>query len=597
MQMANCASIPICTPWFKVEAAVLQNGQRLAFGTFLLPSITPIAAIDNYKVQQKSLNGLRRVVRDHHTTNQARLAKRASCNIPAPTPLANDNAIIDIGRICKPLPEPICTTAASYSSDLSNFESISPCSRNNKTSPRSFPSCSIFSTESECCLNARNVFSRAGPLTTPDDPQPPIESGRGTFRGSRQPSINALAHIDPAIIANPVQRKSSRPRRPSPADRETFAALLEVGVGRSEKSRTTQTTKPTPMLMELPTSSSTANQEKVCLGSNAVHEIEQPRSSSPIQTSHETRDLNHTVTFALMEGSCESKAMLTPYVIPDEKFLDALSKAGNVKAGQLPEHMSLLQVLIDGHGSQARSEALDWLNIDRCHCPGLDTEIEELDLSQPQFRTPRPGNFRADLISCQLPTLEARTESRKAEFVEESDSLATASQDNVDSVAEPGRKTMDPGEEVKLAIKTKNIDESAKASGSGSENDEFGNDQADMETSSVTSPVSNNEANEDPVDRLLDDARRVGGTSYTIRSALKDAILRKNIPRSDPKIELKERHGTITGNAVKSAKASPHPPNQSMHRPTDIVLEGLKKEASAKQLTRTSRPSRSKASL
>lgn len=595
--MANCVSVPICTPWFKVEAAVLQNGQRLAFGSFLLPSITPIAAIDNYKVQQKSLTGLRRVVRDHHATNQVRLAERASCNIPASLAIANDNAIIKIGRICKPLPEGINTTAANYSSDLSNFESGSPCSRYNKTSPRSFASCSISSTESECWPNAGNVFSSAGPLTTLDNPQLPIESGRDTFMRSRQPRINDLAQIDPAIIANPVRRKSSLPRIPSPADRETFEALLEVGVGKSEKSKTTQTTKATPMLRELPTSSSAASQEKVCPGSDAVHEVEHPRSTSPIQAPHETEDLNHTVTFAMMDGSYESKTMLTPSLIRGEKFLDALSKAEIVKVGQLPEHMSLFQVLIDGHGSQSRSEALDWLNIDRCHCPDLDTEVEELDLSRPQFRTPHAGNFRADLISCQLPTLEAGTESREATIVEEGDSLHTASQNNVDPSAELARERMAPGEDAKRAISTRDYVMCANASGSGPDNNEFEDDQADMETSLATSPVSDNEANDDPVDRLLDDARRAGGSSYTIRSALKDAIFCKNIRRNDPKVEKKQTHGTVSGDTVKTAKAGPHLQSHSMDRPAGKTHGGQKKGAVPRQMTFTARQSQSKASL
>ena len=579
-----------------MEAAVLKNDQCLAFGAFLLPSITPIAAIDNYKVQQKSLTGLPRVVRHHHATNQAKLGQRAICDIPAPVALATEDSIVKIGRICKPLPEPIDTIAAIYSSDLSNFESGSLCSRYNKTSPMSFPSCSISSTESECWPNARKVFSSAGPLTSLDNPQPLVESGRGTFMRSRQPSINDLAQIDPAIVANSVQRKSSLPRIPSPADRETFEALLGVGIGKSEKSRMTQTTEATPMLEEFPTSSSTASQEKVCPGSNAIHEAEHPLLPSPTQTSPENEDLNHTVTFAMTDGSYESNTMHIPSLIQDEKFLDALSKAKHVKVGQLPEHMSLFQVLIDGHGSQSRSEALDWLNIDRCHCPGLDTEIEELDLSRPQFRTPRAGNFRADLISCQLPTLEAGKEFTQATVVE-GDSLGTTSQDSVDPKAELARKTMAPGEEVKQTISTRRDGMCANASRSGPDTHEVENDQADVKASLVTSPVSDDEADEDPVDRLLDDARRAGGSSYTIRSALKDAIFCKNTRRSDPKVEKKQIHRTMSGDTVNAAKAGPRSVSQSMHRPTGIVQEGRKKEAGPKQLTRTSRPSQSKASL
>lgn len=587
--MANGSSVFPCTPWFKVEVAVLKNDQCLAFGTFLLPSITPIAAIDNYKVQQKSLTGLRRVVRHHHATNQAKLGKRAIFHISAPVVLATDDSIVKIGRICKPLPDPINTTAAEDSSGLSNFESALTGSRYNKTSPISFPSCSNSSTESGYWSNAKMLPSSAEPPISLASPHPLMESGRASFIRSRQLSINDLAQIDPAIIANPVQKNSSLPQIPSPADRESFEALLEVGVGRSEKSRTTETSKATPMLEELPTS--------FCPGWNAIHEVGHPRSPSPIEASHEIEHLNHTVTFAMTDGSYESKTMHTPSLIRDEEFLDALSKAEIVKVGQSPEHMSLSQVLIDGHGSQSRSEALDWLNIDRCHCPGLDTEIEELDLSRPQLRTPRAGNFRADLISCQLPTLEAGTGSRKAEFVEEGDSLDTASQDNVDPIAEPARKTMAPGEEVKRAISTRNDDMCANASGSGPDTNEFENDQADMETSLVTSPVSDDEANEDPVDRLLDDARRSAGSSYTIRSALKAAIFCKNVRMSDPKVEKKQIHGTVSGDTVKAAKAGPHLLSQSMDCPTDMTHEGQKKGAGPKQVTRTARQSQSKASL
>ena len=592
--MAKHTSVLTCTPWFKVEAAVLKNDRCLAFDTFLLPSITPIAAIENYEVQQKSLTGFRRVVRHYHASNQAKLAKQACPNIPAPVALANDDAIVEIGRICKPLPEPINTTAAQDCFGLSSFESAPSLPRYNKTSPRSFSSCSNFSTEPGCWPNTRMVPSSAGSPTTLENPHPPMESRQDTFMRSRQPSINDLAQIDPAIIANPVQRKSSLPRIPSPADRKTFEALLEVGVGKTEKSRTTQTSKMTQLLGGLPASSRTANQEDVGPRSNAIGH---PCSSSPTQAWQETEDLNDTLTFAMTDGSYEPKAVHTPSLLEHEKFLGALSGAETFTDGHSPGHMSLFQALIDGPGSKSRSEALDWLNIDHCHCFGLDTEIEELDLSRPQYRTPRAGNFRADLISCQLPTLATGTESRKATIDDKAGSLDTASQDSVELKAQLAGTTMARGEEVKLGVSTRNDDLCTNASQSGPDSDEVEGNQADEKTSLPTALELDNEAEEDPVDRILDDARRAGGSSFTIRSALKDAIFSKGFRRSDPKVEKIQTHGTISHDTVKAAKAGPFSQSQSRDRPTDTTQEGQKDGAGPKQLTRTARRSQSKASL
>lgn len=590
-QMANGTSIIPCTPWFKVEAAVLKNEQCLAFGTFLLPSITPISAIANYKVQQKSLTGLRRVVRHHHATNQY-------FNLPAAVALANDNAIVEIGGICKALPEPINTTAAGYSTGLSSFELALHRSGYNKTSPRGFPSCSSSSTEPECWPNARMVSSSAGPPVTLDNLHPPTESGQGTSMRSQQPSINDLAQIDPAIIANPVQRRLGLPQIPSPADRETFEALLEVSIDKSKGSRPTKTSKVTQLSEELPTTSSIASQGKICPDSNAIREVGHPCPPSPIQASRETKDLDHSLTFAMTNGSYEAKMMHSPSLVQEEKFLSALSRAEIFRVGHLPEHMSLFQTLVDDRGSQSRSEALDWLNIDRCHCPGLDTEIEELDLSRPQYRTPRAGNFRADLINCELSTLAAETEAGKATV---DDSLDTASHNSIKPKVELAGKAMVIGEEAKRAVSTREDDPCTSSSRSGPTTDEVEETKADGKTSLVTPPVSDMEADEDPVHRILDDSRRAGGSSYTIRSAMKDAIFRKNIWRSDPKVEKKETRATFPGDSIETAKAGPHPLSQLGDGPTNMTQESRKrgaaqkKVACPKQLTDTARPCQSKA--
>ena len=297
-----------CSPWFQINAALLNDKQCVAFGSFLLLSITPNATIGEYKVQHNSVNHWRRVIRRHDVPNQAKSCRRASHNTQATVTLDYDNAILKVEKVCKPIPAQIDTAATNWSKGPSHSRPTSFSPRLDQDLLMGQASRNASGADSALSPRAGTFASRVESPAAMKKPFSLLNSGKGAEMGPCKSSINDLAQIDPAIVASPVRSESSPCQTPSRAEGKILESLLGLNSRQSEASQVIQVSEVARESEVIVPSLGSIRKEETPNGQEALADVDKLFTLSSAHALHAAQDVNNVVAGEITNVQARTEA-------------------------------------------------------------------------------------------------------------------------------------------------------------------------------------------------------------------------------------------------------------------------------------------------